>query len=145
MDMSLPLEPLLASVAVLAAINGVSLLLLRRRRAVTNAELTAALLFDVAALAWQLHHSGGLANPFASLFLLQVVIGAILLTPRSSWAIVAAALAALAALRVDPTPLVLPPSYADDPMGPYLQGSFVCFLLIAVLQIGRASCRGRGL
>ncbi|MDV3208606.1 MAG: enoyl-CoA hydratase-related protein [Rhodococcus ruber] len=38
------------------------------------------MLFDVAALGWQLHHSGGLANPFASLFLLQVVIGAILLT-----------------------------------------------------------------
>src|SRR3546814_19669346 len=63
MDMALPLAPLLAAVAVLAAINGVSLLLLRRRRAVTNAELTAALLFDVAALAWQLHHSGGLTNP----------------------------------------------------------------------------------
>ena len=135
MGISLPRAPLLAAILVLIAINFASAALLRRGRGVTNAELTAALLFDVAALGWQLHHSGGLANPFASLFLLQIVIGAILLTPRSSWAIVVAALAALAALRVDPTPLVLPPAYADDPMGLYLQGSFVCFLLIAVLLV----------
>ncbi|WP_176473399.1 ATP-binding protein [Sphingopyxis sp. GW247-27LB] len=135
MGIALPLAPLLAAVAVLVAINIVSLGLLRRGRTVTNIELTAALLFDVAALAWQLHHSGGLSNPFASLFLLQVVIGAILLTPRSSWAIVAATLAALAALRVDPTPLLLPARYAADPLGLYLQGSLVCFVLIAVLLV----------
>ena len=110
MGISLPRAPLLGAILVLIAINFASAALLRRGRGVTNAELTAALLFDVAALGWQLHHSGGLANPFASLFLLQVVIGAVLLTPRSSWAIVVAALAALAALRVDPTPLVLPPA-----------------------------------
>lgn len=135
MGISLARAPLIAAILVLIAINLASTALLRRGRAVTNAELTAALLFDVAALGWQLHHSGGLANPFASLFLLQVVIGAILLTPRSSWAIVAAALAALAMLRIDPTPLVLPPAYAADPMKLYLKGSFVCFLLIAVLLV----------
>jgi len=135
MDIALPLAPLLAAIVVLVAINFASLALLARGRAVTNAELTAALLFDVAALAWQLHHSGGLTNPFASLFLLQVVIGAILLTPRSSWAIVAATLAGLATLRIDPTPLLLPPRYAGDPFALYLQGSLVCFVLIAVLLV----------
>ena len=135
MHIHLPLAPLVAAIAVLVAINVASLALLRRGRAVTNAELTAALLFDVAALGWQLHHSGGLANPFASLFLLQVVIGAILLTPASSWAIVVAALAAIGVLAVEPTPLILPPPYADDPMALYLKGSLVCFLLIAVLLV----------
>ncbi|MGV7121168.1 ATP-binding protein [Sphingopyxis sp. 550A] len=135
MRIHLPLAPLVAAIAVLIAINFASLALLRRGRAVTNAELTAALLFDVAALGWQLHHSGGLANPFASLFLLQVVIGAILLTPASSWAIVVAALAAIGVLAVEPTPLILPPPYAADPMALYLKGSLVCFLLIAVLLV----------
>ncbi|MDZ3831606.1 MAG: ATP-binding protein [Sphingopyxis sp.] len=130
-----PLTPLLAAIGVLIAVNLASRVLLRRDRVVSNAELTAALLFDVAVLAWQLHHSGGLANPFASLFLLQVVIGAILLTPASSWAIVAAALLAIAALRIDPTPLLLPLPYTDDPMRLYLQGSLVCFVLIAVLLV----------
>jgi len=135
MDIVLPLPPLLAALVVLVLINLVSLALLGRGRAVTNIELTAVLLFDVAALAWQLHHSGGLANPFASLFLLQVVIGAILLSPRSSWAIVAATLAGLAALRMNPTPLLLPERYAVDPLGLYLKGSLVCFVLIAVLLV----------
>jgi two-component system sensor histidine kinase RegB len=135
MAISLPRAPLLAAVALLIAINFASVALLRRGRAVTNAELTAVLLFDVAALGWQLHHSGGLANPFASLFLLQVVIGAILLTPSSSWAIVVAALVAIGVLALDPTPLVLPPAYAADPMGLYLKGSLVCFVLIAVLLV----------
>jgi len=135
LDISPPLAPLLGAIAVLITINLLSLFLLSRGRTVTNSELTAALLFDVAALAWQLHHSGGLANPFASLFLLQVVIGTILLTPRSAWMIVAATLAGIAALRVDPTPLVLPAPYADDPMALYLMGSLVCFVLIAVLLV----------
>ncbi|PQM27411.1 histidine kinase [Sphingopyxis lindanitolerans] len=135
MGIAISRAPLLAAIAVLIAINVASLALLRRGRAVTNAELTAVLLFDVAALGWQLHHSGGLANPFASLFLLQVVIGAILLTPASSWAIVVAALAAVGVLAVEPTPLILPPPYAADPMGLYLKGSLVCFLLIAVLLV----------
>ena len=46
-----------------------------------------------------------------------------------------AALAAIGVLAVDPTPLLLPPSYAADPMGLYLKGSLVCFLLIAVLLV----------
>src|SRR3546814_6998641 len=74
MDIALPLAPLLAAVAVLAAINGVSLLMLRRRRAVTNAELTAALLFDVAALRSEEHTSelqSLLRNSYAVCFLKQ--------------------------------------------------------------------------
>jgi two-component system sensor histidine kinase RegB len=135
MDIGLPLVPLLVAPALLAAVNLASQPLLRRREAVTNGELTAALLLDVAALAWQLYHSGGLTNPFASLFLLQVVIGAILLEPRSSWAIVAATLVALGTLTLNPEPLQLPARYSDNPMGLYLRGSLVCFVLIAVLLV----------
>jgi two-component system sensor histidine kinase RegB len=136
MGIDLPLAPLLIVPMLLAALNLVSLPLLDKRRiGVANWELNAALLIDVAALAWQLYHSGGLTNPFASLFLLQVVIGAMLLTPLSSWGIVAAALVALGTLTADPEPLVLPPRHAEDPLRLYLQGSFVCFVLIAVLLV----------
>ncbi|WP_275228877.1 ATP-binding protein [Novosphingobium album (ex Liu et al. 2023)] len=135
MEIKLPLAPLLVVPALLAAINLVSLPYLRRRDTVRNIELTSALLVDVIALAWQLYHSGGLGNPFASLFLLQVVIGAILLEPRSSWGIVAATLVALGTLTLQPEPLVLPPRYATDPMALYLAGSLVCFVLIAVLLV----------
>ncbi len=135
MDIKLPLAPLLVIPVLLAAINLISLPYLRRRAGVSNVELTAALLVDVVALGWQLYHSGGLANPFASLFLLQVVIGAILLEPRSSWGVVVAALVAVGTLTLQPEPLVLPPRYAADPMALYLLGSLVCFGLIAVLLV----------
>jgi len=134
MGIPLPLMPLLLAAFALVLINLASLPLLNRRRVVTNGELTAALLLDVAALGWQLHFSGGLANPFASLFLLQVVIGAILLKPWSSWAIVGAAAIGMAAISVAPVPLALPARYGD-PFRLYLAGSLVCFGLIAILLV----------
>ncbi|NWP61383.1 sensor histidine kinase, partial [Escherichia coli] len=81
-----------------------------------------AMLADVAALAWQLHFTGGLANPFASLFLLQVVTGAMLLQPGSSWMIVGAASLALFAVAISPVPLDLPTG-VNDPFRLYLAGS----------------------
>lgn len=135
MGITLPLFPMLAAVTFLAVINIACLPLLRRKSAVTNSELTIALLIDVAVLAWQLQFSGGLANPFASLFLLHIVLGSILLKPITSWGIVAASLFALGLLTINPVPLALPERYQADPMGLYLKGSLVCFLLIAVLLV----------
>lgn len=135
MGVDLPLAQLLLAPLLLAAINLASVPLLRRGRAATNRELTAALLFDVGALTWQLYFTGGLANPFVSLFLLQIVLGAILLKPRSSWAIVGATACALVVLAIEPVPLALPPRYAADPFPLYLQGSIVCFALIALLLV----------
>jgi two-component system sensor histidine kinase RegB len=134
-EIRLPLAPLLIIPAILVGINLISLIYLRRRRGVSDIEVTAALLIDVAALAWQLYHAGGLANPFASLFLLQVVIGAMLLEPRSSWGIVGAACIALGTLTLDAEPLALPPNWADRPFHLYLLGSLICFVLIAVLLV----------
>lgn len=145
MGIALPLLPLLAAIGVLTAINIASQPLLKRRKNISDLELTTALLFDVAALAWQLHFSGGLTNPFASLFLMQVVLGAILLKPRSSWVIVVATLIALAVLAIDPVPLALPLPYVADPLGLYLKGSLVCFVLIAVLLVAFVSRVSRNL
>lgn len=135
MGIKLPLEPMLAGIALVSAINIAGLPLMRHRSNVTNGELTSVLLVDVAILTWQLHFSGGLANPFASLFLLQVALGAILLKPISSWAILATTLGAIALLTIEPVPLALPPQYQADPLALYLKGSLVCFLLIAVLLV----------
>lgn len=139
LGIKLPLIPLLVVPAMLAVVNLVSVIYLRRRPRVTDLEVTAALLIDVAALAWQLNHSGGLSNPFASLFLLQVVIGAMLLEPRSSWGVAIAAFLALGTLTVHPEPLALPSQWAPEPLRLYLLGSLVCFVLIAVLLVAFVS------
>ncbi|WP_421993887.1 ATP-binding protein [Roseococcus sp.] len=135
LEIRLPLASLLLVPALLAAINLLSLPLLRRPDGVSNAELTFALLLDVAALAWQLNQSGGLANPFTSLFLLQVVIGATLLRPWSSWVMVGVVGIALVLLMIDPVPLDLHERNRIDPLALYLEGGLVCFALIAVLLV----------
>jgi len=135
LGIELPLLPLMAAVALLVAVNLVSMPLLERRRDVTNRELTVALLLDVAILAWQLHFTGGMTNPFAPLFLLQVVLGAMLLSRQAAWAVALATLVALGVQAVGERSLALPAPYAADPMRLYLQGSFVCFALIALLLL----------
>ncbi|MEN3746634.1 ATP-binding protein [Sphingomonas sp. HF-S3] len=135
MGIRLSLPVLLIAPALLVAFNFASLLLVRHRREVTNSELTAALLLDVAALAWLLYWTGGSTNPFTSLFLLQVVMGAVLLRPATSWLLMGAALVALGWLSIDSRPLALPPAYRDDVFGLYLLGSFVSLTLIAVLLV----------
>lgn len=135
MGIPLPLAPLLAAVALLIFINLVTHYILKRHRAGLEYALFTALLFDIAALTWQLHFTGGLANPFAALFLLQVVFGAMVLRAAASWTMVAATLAALGVLAADSVPLALPPALREDEFGLYLKGSFVCFGLIAVLLV----------
>lgn len=135
MGIPLPLAPLLAAIVLLILINLVTRYILKRHTAGLEYALFTTLLFDIAALAWQLHFTGGLANPFAALFLLQVVIGAMVLRAAASWTMVAATLAALGILAVDSVPLALPPGLREDRFSLYLQGSFVCFGLIAVLLV----------
>lgn len=135
LGIDLPLTQLLMSTATLAALNIASHVLIASGARFTDGALAAALLFDVGALTVQLSLSGGITNPFAALFLLHIVLGAVLLRPHYPWTIVAATLIALGILALDPTPLVLPPDLPVDPVNLYLFGGFVCFVLIAVLLV----------
>lgn len=136
LGVALPLGAMLAVLFGLVALNVASLLLLRRRtRAITNAALFSALLLDVAALSAQLYLSGGATNPFVSLFLLQVVLGSVLLDRWSSWALVGATTLAFALLTAVYRPIVLPPSLRQSLFGLHIQGMFVCFALVAVLLV----------
>jgi two-component system sensor histidine kinase RegB len=135
LGIDLPMTQLLMSTATLAALNIASHVLIASGARFSDGALAAALLFDVGALTVQLSLSGGITNPFAALFLLHIVLGAVLLRPYYPWTIVAATLIALGILSLDPTPLVLPPDLPVDPVNLYLFGGFVCFVLIAVLLV----------
>ena len=135
LGIDLPMTQLLMSTATLAALNIASHVLIASGARFSDGALAAALLFDVGALTVQLSLSGGITNPFAALFLLHIVLGAVLLRPHYPWTIVAATLIALGILSLDPTPLVLPANLPVDPVNLYLFGGFVCFVLIAVLLV----------
>ncbi|WP_218123169.1 ATP-binding protein [Sphingomonas sp. NFR15] len=135
MGVELPLRAMALVLAALVLVNLASLSLLRQRRTITNSELLLALLLDVAALTTQLYLSGGATNPFVSLFLLQVVLGAILLGRWSSWALVVVTCGAFALLMRRFRPLDLPINLASDPFGLHIVGSWACFALVAVLLV----------
>lgn len=136
MGVRLPVGWLLLAPALLAVVNLVSAVLMQRRRpVVSDGQLFAALLLDVAALTWQLYLSGGATNPFAGLFLMHVVLGAVLLTTRNAWLLIGVTSVCFAGLGLAYRPLVLPGTGEGMLLDLYLQGTLVCFVLTAVLLV----------
>ncbi|WP_183986930.1 ATP-binding protein [Sphingomonas jinjuensis] len=134
-DIHLPMVAMLGVLGALVMLNGVSLILLRSGGRITNEVLSGALLLDVAALSAQLYLSGGATNPFVSLFLLQVVLGSVLLDRWSSWMLVVVTTLAFALLTRFYQPITLPPSIMLSLFALHIQGMWVCFALVAVLLV----------
>ncbi|AIT06566.1 histidine kinase [Sphingomonas taxi] len=102
---------------------------------VTNFQLFGSLACDVVALSVQLYLSGGASNPFVSLYLLQVVMGAVLLHAWSSWALVALTTVAFGLVALLSPPLALPPWFATRLSPVYVMGLWANFVLAAVLLV----------
>ena len=134
-DLHLPLPHMLEVLSCLIAFNIASHLRWHERRIATNAELFLALLVDVGVLTFQLYLSGGLTNPFAFLYLMQIILSAVLLKPWSSWAIVGVTMACLAGLALFSEPLALPPDHNAGLLSLYVEGTLICFLLNAGLMV----------
>lgn len=129
----LPLPAMLAVVAVLVAANLLFTLSLRRGWRVRG-ELFVALLIDMAALTTQLYLSGGVENPFTALYLVQIVLGAILLPPLGAWLLVGVAVLAFALLSLAHLPLNLADAGADAAALRVL-GEETAFIMVAVLLV----------
>ena len=135
LGVALPLGPMALVVAALIVLNLATYPWLRGRQEVTGRALLLVLILDVAALTTQLWLSGGAANPFISLYLLQITLGAVLLDALSTWVIVALACASVAALTVTYRPLPLPREPLGDILSLHLTGMLACFLLDAFLLV----------
>lgn len=134
MGIDLPLLPMLSVVGALAIVNVASTPLLRRHQN-TGSELLLALLFDIGALTLQLYLSGGASNPFISLLLIQIVLGAILLETQLVWIVVAVASLSFAFLSVQNLPLVYPRGLESEVADLYTLGSWLSFVLIGTLLV----------
>jgi two-component system, sensor histidine kinase RegB len=131
----LPLHDMSVVLLVLVAFNAVSMLRWRDPHEVTNSMLFVSLLVDVSTLTAQLYLSGGTTNPFVFLYLLQVILGAVLLRAWAVWTIVAITAACFAGLTVLYRPLALPPGDYGLLSGPYILGMLLCFALNAALLV----------
>ncbi|MDR3480172.1 MAG: ATP-binding protein [Burkholderiaceae bacterium] len=131
----LPMPQMLAVLACLIAFNIASHLRWHETGVANNNELFLALLVDVGALTAQLYLSGGTANPFAFLYLLQIILSAVLLETWSTWTIVAVTSTCLAGLSWFSKPLVLSPDNGNGLSHIYVAGLLICFALDAALLV----------
>lgn len=131
----LPLPQMLAVLACLIAFNIGSHLRWHEQPSVSNGELFFALLVDVASLTAQLYFSGGTTNPFAFLYLLQVILSAVLLEAWSTWTIVVITSLCLAGLSLLSEPLTLPLVPGQTFPRLYVQGMLISFALNAALLV----------
>jgi two-component system sensor histidine kinase RegB len=140
LGVDLPLVPMLTLLAGLALFNVASQQRSRLALPVGNGELFAGLLVDVGVLTTQLFFSGGITNPFISLYLLQVAVGSVLLRPRYVWVLVAVTSLCFVLLTRWHRPLPMP-HLASPVLSPlYIGGLVLCYLLTAsllVIFIGR--------
>lgn len=135
LGLAVPVREMLMVVACLAAFNIVSHLRWRTGRGVRNVELFLALLIDVAVLTVQLYLSGGTANPFVFLYLLQIALGAVLLRGGYIWSIVLITSACFTLLAQNHLPLPAVPDLHRGFPSLYMQGLLVCFVINASLVV----------
>lgn len=129
----LPLAPMLGVTGLLALANLAGAAWLARGRRVTGPALLLALLIDIGALTVQLYCSGGAANPFISFYLLQVVLGAILLEVWAVWVLVAVTSLCFAGLTLRSIPLSFPRGLVADSAVLFTLGALASFALTGAL------------
>ncbi|MBZ9938934.1 sensor histidine kinase [Mesorhizobium sp. BR1-1-16] len=131
---ALPLAAMAAVLGFLVLLNIISLLRQSRRQAISNSELFLELMLDVGALTLQLYLSGGASNPFVSLYLLQVILGAVLVDAWSAWMLVLVTSGCFLFLTVSFRALDMPHAHGEL-LGLHIQGMFICHVLAATLLV----------
>jgi len=139
LNIPLPLMEMGYVLLLQVALNLFSLWMCRYRRSIGETELFVALLLDVGALYTQLYLSGGADNPFVSLFLLQVILGAVLLRPSLVWLLMGVAGIAFLSLIRHHRALNLG-AFGVGPdhsifLDLHLFGMYFCFLLMGALLV----------
>ncbi|MZR63622.1 ATP-binding protein [Alcanivorax sp. DP30] len=129
LGVALPVFNMLIVLFGLLLFNALSMLRLRVRRPIGNTELFLSLLVDVGTLTMLLFLSGGATNPFVFLFLLQVILGAVLLEAWSTWVILIVTSLCFGWLAWYGHPLPMPLDHSKGLFSLYIEGMLICFVL----------------
>lgn len=133
----LPLFPLLLIISISAALNGYTHWLLRHRPDISDTMILWQLLVDIVALCGLLYFTGGATNPFASLFILQVVFAAVTLPARQVWCVtILTILCYTALMRWNIEMPYLQHHHIGGFFNLHVQGMWISFLLLAVIIAG---------
>lgn len=134
LGVALPRTEMAPVVGFLIFLNLYTTWRIRTSKPISDVTVVIELLMDVICLTILLFLSGGASNPFVSLFILQVILGIILLPARLALVVLVASVAAHYWLLGNGLPLALP----HYPRGGgffnlHLQGMFLSFTLAACL------------
>jgi two-component system sensor histidine kinase RegB len=127
-------KPLWLIVALLVGVNIVTFMRIRNTHNIKESEFFYQMLIDITALFGLLYFTGGATNPFASLFILQVIIAAITLSPLYTWVVAAITIALYTCLMIWNVEV---PYFMHHHMGDFfslhVQGMWISFILLAVI------------
>lgn len=138
----LPYSALAAILALLTLLNLATAWRLRQEWPVTELELTAQLAADVLLLTVFLYFTGGPFNPFVSLYLVPLAVGAAVLAARFAWMLALSCAMAYTLLMLRHEPL---PHVHGDAFDLHVTGMWLNFLLSAALIAGFVTALARGL
>lgn len=106
-DISVPL-PILSAILLFEAASNLFFAHLQQRKKAISETLFALVMFlDVALFTALLHFTGGAMNPFTFLYLVHIVLAAILMRPRWSWALTITAIGCYGLLFILPADSML--------------------------------------
>ncbi len=135
LGIALEVVPLWMGVGVLALFNVYASIRAARPGDVSTRELSIHLLVDITVLAWQVAWSGGIENPFASLFLLPIALAILALPPAGVWAVAACTLIGFAAGVALGKPLPHVHGVMGDAFNLHKAGMLVNFLVSAAVML----------
>lgn len=125
-----PIEPMIAVVVALVLVNVALLVRLRRSEALSERAVTLNLLIDTGALTVVLVWTGGAMNPFTTLYLLQVALGAVLLERWASFTVAIVSVLCFGALLVA-RPEAIHVWHSATMFDLHVRGMWVAFALTA--------------
>ncbi|MDN3519086.1 ATP-binding protein [Aquisalimonas lutea] len=132
LELALPITPMLALIAALAAFNIATQWRLGSGRPVTQREFAAQLIIDIAQLSLLLYLSGGYANPFIFMLLPPLAIAAAALSGWHTGWVVAGAAVCYSVLLMFHVPLpALEALPVASPVVLRQTGMWVCFMVAA--------------
>jgi two-component system sensor histidine kinase RegB len=132
------LVPLFLTIGVEASSNIAAKMWVGRTKRVEEWVIAALMAFDILILTALLYFSGGPLNPFSFLYLVQIALGAVVLRPRKTWALVALSLLCFGALFFAHSDLKLDardPTMHHEHDQLHLQGMWVAFGVAAAFIV----------
>ena len=141
-ELSLPLQPLVITLALLAVLNLLTWLRLKSGIIISNTEIFVQMLLDIAGITSLFYFTGGATNPFIWFYLLPLIIAATILPRGYTWLMATLTVACYSGLFFYNVPLPHNGMHHDGGFQMHVFGMWLGFVMsagfVAVIIVGLA-------